>query len=326
VTDRLEGACARGFARHETFHPRYGWLRKAVEGVERDQAIFNAEDATVQLGVGKNMVKSIRYWALAAKLIEPTADSGSRNVLEQATCNGHAIFGDDGADPYLEAPGTLWLTHWWLLRPRCEIPVWWLAFNRFTPVEFTEAQLVEFVTEEISRSSWASPNVSSIEKDVSCLLRTYAAVRRGRASIDDLLDCPFRNLGLIEEVSADAFRFVLGRKPGLPPEVVLYAVIDWMAMQVTGARTVALSRLVAEPGTPGRVFRLGDTTLAELLSEAVSLTGIGVLSASAGTRQLAVAGDLDAAKQAVLKSYYRRVHLTLKRPLDRSSAMAGASA
>jgi len=58
----------------------------------------------------------------------------------------------------------------------------------------------------------------------------------------------------------------------------------------------------------------------------VSLTGIGVLSASAGTRQLAVAGDLDAAKQAVLKSYYRRVHLTLKRPLDRSSAMAGASA
>ena len=33
--------------------------------------IFTAADATVRLGVGKNMVRAIRFWATAAKVIEP---------------------------------------------------------------------------------------------------------------------------------------------------------------------------------------------------------------------------------------------------------------
>jgi len=325
VTEHLETSCARSFARHETFHPRYGWLRKAVIATAVDAAVFTAEDATVTLGVGKNMVRSIRYWAGAAKLIAPTSDSNARLVRETPTLNGQAIFGPMGADPYLEAPGTLWLVHWWMLRARCEIPVWWLAFHRFTAVEFTEDQLVEFVSEEIDRSSWTAPNISSIRKDVSCLLRTYAAARRGRASIDDILDCPFRNLALIEEPAPDRFRFVMGRKPGLPPEIVLFAAIDWMAMQESGARTAALTRMIAEPGSPGRAFRLGEQAMASLLDEAVGLTGVGVLSSGAGSRQLSIIGDLDAAKDDVLRGYYQRVNLPLVMPLELSRAMAGVA-
>jgi len=36
--------------------------------------IFEAEDATVKLGVGKNMVTSIRYWLQAARLIVKAED------------------------------------------------------------------------------------------------------------------------------------------------------------------------------------------------------------------------------------------------------------
>lgn len=318
MTEHLESACSRVFARHETFHPRYGWLRKAVEAVRIDDGVFTADDATVQLGVGKNMVRSIRYWATAAKLIKPTCDRTSHHVRQEATLNGKALFGKEGADPYLEASGTLWLTHWWLLRPTCELPVWWIAFQRFTAVEFTELQLVDFIAEEINRSSWESPVRSSLEKDVSCLLRTYAAVTRGRASIDDLLDCPFRNLGLIEEPAPDKFRFVLGKKPGLPAEIVLYAAIDWMAMQNSGAHTASVTRLFGEFGSPGRAFRLGEAAMSELLEEAIRVTGIGALSSGANSRQFAIEGDFDRAKESVLKSYYRRVHLPLTLPLDPS--------
>jgi len=318
ITEHLTGSCTRTFARHETFHPRYGWLRKAVDAVAIDETVFTADDATVQLGVGKNMVRSIRYWASAAKLIKPTSDSTSHRVREEPTLNGLAIFGPHGADPYLEASGTLWLSHWWLLRPPCDVPVWWLAFNRFTAVEFTERQLTEFVSEEIARSAWDSPNVSSIEKDVSCLLRTFAAVKRGRAAIDDLLDCPFRNLGLIEEPSPDTFRFVMGKKPGLPGEIVLFAAIDWLALQGSGARTASLSRLLNEPGAPGRAFKLTETSLAELLALGISSSGVATLTTGANARQLAVEGDLDEARERVLKAYYKRVRLPLQLRLDAS--------
>lgn len=319
MTETVEGSCLRVFARHETFHPRYGWLRKAVEAVTLDEAVFTADDSTVKLGVGKNMVRSIRYWASAASLIRQTADSTSHHVREEPTLNGNAIFGPRGADPYLEASGTLWLVHWWLLRPVCQLPVWWIAFNRFRAVEFTEPQLVEFVADEIGRSSWDSPMRSSIEKDVSCLLRTYAAVKRGRAAIDDLLDCPLRNLGLIEETSPDRFRFSLGRKPGMPAEIVLFAAVDWMAMQESGALTVSVSRLLNELGSPARVFKLNETALCELLEEAVARTGIGAVTTGASARQLVIDLDLNAAREKILKSYYKRVHLSLQLPIDPSN-------
>ena len=316
MTAHIEGACARMFARHETFHPRYGWLKKGVEAVGRDNGAFTAIDATVQLGVGKNMVRSIRYWASAAKLLSPAIDSSARKVREVATFNGEAIFGERGADPYLEAPGTLWLVHWWLLLPTCEIPVWWVVFQKFTAVEFTEKELVDFVESEIARSSWKSPNRSSIEKDISCLLRTYTAIKQGRAALDDLFDCPFRNLGIIEEDSPNRFRFVLGIKRGLPPEIVLFAVIEWMTMQESGAQTASISRLVGEVGGPGRAFRLGEAALTHLLEEAIRDTGIGSLSSGAGTRQLAIEQNLNEAKAVVLRSYYSRIHMRLALPLD----------
>ena len=52
---------AQVFARHETFHPRFGWLKKGFDKADRDSGIFLREDAPVLLGVGKNMVRSIRY-------------------------------------------------------------------------------------------------------------------------------------------------------------------------------------------------------------------------------------------------------------------------
>lgn len=57
------------FARHETFHPRYGWMRKAYLAAEHPRTFLDP-DATTKLGVGKNMVRAIRYWGLAYKVIE----------------------------------------------------------------------------------------------------------------------------------------------------------------------------------------------------------------------------------------------------------------
>lgn len=49
------------FARHETFHPRFGWLKKGYDKAIENSAIFSEESVSTTLGVGKNMVKTIRY-------------------------------------------------------------------------------------------------------------------------------------------------------------------------------------------------------------------------------------------------------------------------
>ena len=56
--------------RHETFTPRYGWLKKGYDAASREPDIFRAADAIEQLGVGKNMVRSIKFWCQAFKVLQ----------------------------------------------------------------------------------------------------------------------------------------------------------------------------------------------------------------------------------------------------------------
>ena len=58
------------FSGHETFPFRYTWLKKGVDAVMDDPAVFTSDRSTITLGVGKNMVRSIRHWCNAAGLIQ----------------------------------------------------------------------------------------------------------------------------------------------------------------------------------------------------------------------------------------------------------------
>jgi len=62
------------FAGHETFTLRYGWLKKAVDATGERPDIFQQDDALVTLGVGKNMVRSIRHWGLVTGILEENKD------------------------------------------------------------------------------------------------------------------------------------------------------------------------------------------------------------------------------------------------------------
>src|ERR1035437_1834804 len=57
------------FSGHETFVFRYGWLKKAYDAVRENPQSFGDDQAIVTLGVGKNMVRSIRHWALATGVL-----------------------------------------------------------------------------------------------------------------------------------------------------------------------------------------------------------------------------------------------------------------
>lgn len=304
---RLVEAAVPGFARHETFHPRFGWFRKAFS-VAWDPHVFTRSSAPVRIGVGKNMTRAIRFWGLAAKLLlENPNPVNPRSPGVVRTRMGHAIFGEMGWDPFMEDPGTLWLLHWLLLAPPSRLPIWWLAFNEFNAVEFRDADLdVAVATQLEAVSEWTNPHPSSRKKDVNALLRTYGPpVRNSRTSIDDILDCPLRELSLITRSEATGqYRFTLGPKPTLPPEVVAYAALDYIARTTTSGNTVTISRLAYQPGAPGRAFKLTEADFLAAL-EPVLLPAEGVdLVTRMGASQLSWSRDPSVIAVEILNGYY----------------------
>lgn len=305
----LADHCRPAFARHETFHPRFGWLRKAYEAAERSPDAFTEPDATVQLGVGKNMVHAIRYWGLAFKVLQRHEDpKRPRRPGVASTDLARTLFSEGGWDPYLEHAATLWLLHWQLLRPTCMAPAWWAVFNLYPGVQFDDEALTELVVEAAAAvDGWPSIVGASIEKDVNCLIRTYAQRPESRSSLDDILDSPFREIGLIEAAALDAkaYRFVPGPKPGLADEVVMYAALDYMSLATPGAGSISLARLASDVGGPGRAFKLSESDIYAALEAAASGHAGLRLAEPAGLKQLLVDGTTTSAARRVLGAYYR---------------------
>ena len=293
-------ACEPVFARHESFHLRYGWLKKAYEQVKEDKGIFKNERATVRLGVGKNMVRSIKFWGLASKLFE---EAGPGKV--RPTDLGKALLDDNGYDPYLENMETLWLLHWLLLSKPCKLPVWWLIMNKFsagnTPVKNVKKDVEAGVR---GVGAWTTPSMNSVKRDIDAFIHTYAA-KDGTPSIEEYLDCPLRQLRLARHES-DHLRFSFGRKDGLTPGIVAYACLDYMDKADIASKSVPVSRLASEHGSVGPTFKMSEDDISASLHDAV---GFGVTVNNVGGTQHLIRERDNESMEDMLESIYREAML-----------------
>jgi hypothetical protein len=254
-TDEVKAPKMTVFARHETFHPRFGWLKKGFDRAVKNPEVFLEDNAPVQLGVGKNMVRSIRYWCNAFDLLEN----------DEPTAFGKALLNKSGWDPYLEDPASLWLLHWQLLQQPCYATAWDFTFNHFRKVEFTYEDLYYELCEYRDREATRIAD-SSIKKDVSCILRMYVGQNAKATLNEDALDCPFTDLRLIQTAGDKRhYAFRIGPKQNLPAEIIVYAALIFAEGAYQTARTIPIANLLYDIGSPGLIFKLNESALCDAI-------------------------------------------------------------
>lgn len=317
--DEVTEAVEPVFARHETFQPRYGWLKKAVDITAEDSRVFYADDATVRFGVGKNMVRSIRYWGQAFKIVMEHQDlENSRRTVALPTRWGRSLLGDGGWDPFLEHLGSLWLLHWLLLRPPCTAPAWYAAFNEMRGIQFEDAELVAHLVDMVDRNGWDEVSSSSLKRDVDCFVRMYATRKKARDTIEDVLDSPFRELELLHPVPGEKkkiFQFNHGPKSSLPSDIVLFSCLDYVSARDVSARTVSISELAHVAGGPGRAFKLPESALYQALENAAAqFSEIGVAQPG-GIKQLSFDEHPREMSERVLEAHFAKA-MRVERQLD----------
>lgn len=286
------------FARHETFHPRFGWLKKGYDLALADPGIFLRDDAPVLLGVGKNMVRSIRYWCSAFKVLT------EKDGQIVPTRLGQQLLDDDGWDPFLENPASLWLLHWNLLKAPCTATAWAYAFGEFQAAEFTPEHLIDELRDYANGFS-ASIADSSLRKDVSCILRMYADQESKKGPTEDSIDCPFTALRLLYSVGdGRRYEFQVGPKETLPAEIVVAACLEFAGISENESSAMGVSRLAHLVDSPGRVFKLSEAAIAEAIEQVARRREDLFISDSAGLLQLQYSGDPLAMSEAILNKYF----------------------
>lgn len=296
------------FARHETFHVRHGWLKKGFDKAKEDPKLFLSDDATVVLGVGKNMVKAIKYWCLVFNILdEPRENNKSLGLYP--TDFGEQLFSDSGWDPFLENDASLWLLHWQIFKSPCWAPAWYYTYNSFKKVDFTKDILTNGLL-EYKENNFPNSNAvqSSLEKDINCILRMYTK-QNNKITGEDSIDCPFTELNLINNTTdSKHYAFNVGSKFNLPEEIIVACCLEYAHINdcENNSKTISVSRLLYEEGSPGLIFKLTESSIHDALDKVCGKFNNIYLSDTAGLVQLCFDENPQILSERILEEYYRR--------------------
>lgn len=248
--------------------------------------IFTSPDAVASLGVGKNMVASIRFWSRAFGL----------SCNDIPTPFAQSIFDSErGYDPYLEDEGTLWLLHYYLLTKQVA-SLYHLTFLDFQREkrEFDRNQLLAFVRRKCNVPEQKNVyNENTVKKDIGVLLHNYVTPSELRSNED--FSAIFLDLGLINALGSERYAFNDIEASHIHPDILLYALLDYKGedntISLDGMQEVAL------------IFGLSLTNLIELVREVVAQHPEDLsYTDNSGVKNLQFIHDIDAA--AVLNHYY----------------------
>lgn len=289
------------FGGHEKFVFRQGWLKKGVDAVQKDPAIFTRPDAFVILGVGKNMANSIRYWGLATGILQESVQTKG-NI--EPTEFGRELLDENGWDPYLEDIGTLWLIHWQLARNQGRGLVWYLTFSRYLDVEFRKEQLLEFLEKQLIHRKIHTTS-AMIEREVEVFLRTYTpAQTRQTNTPEESLNCPLVDISILNHLDK-FYRFNVGEKISLPVEIFGYCLLEFLQEKFQTRNTATVEECLYHPGSPGQIFKLDLNSIFDYITELEEVTnGALHIRESGGIQQIYLNNLSSKMKWDLLRGYY----------------------
>lgn len=232
--------------------------------------LFSREDdAMVILGVGKNMVRSMRFWAEAARVIEGTSER--KHIV---TDFGKSLIAGNGSekgfDPFLEDIQTLWLIHWNVSTvSRSPLFGWDFLLNRWQDPYLSITSVVKaFENETASRER--PPSRSTLEQMFEVFVHTYLPTRGRKGEVrEDNLDCPLVELQLlvpegVRESSTHngrhepVFKFRRDAKPEISSALFAYCLDDFWRQRHAREQTLSLETVVLGHGGPGQIFKLPE--------------------------------------------------------------------
>lgn len=257
--------------KHGSFYIRNGWPTKIIDAISQDSHIYspNNELAAVDsIGVGRVMIKAMRYWAVVLGIATESKDQ--QGICHTLTHLGQLIAEND---IYCTDKGSLWLLHRNLARNCDEATAWYWAFNDFTDSEFAKESFSDAFYSFLQRAG-ANYARSPVEKEFDCFKNTYVSDQAFSLSkiIDEDTVPFFAPLGLLEYKGKGLFTKRKLQVSEISEDVLLYCILADNEEHLRENRQVSISTLLDGAGQVGKYMNLSFSTLLELLQRLILLT------------------------------------------------------
>ena len=238
--------------RHESFSIREGWLAKGIKNVKENGNVFSSSEATDLLGIGTNMVKSLKYWMTATTLI----NDNYKNI--ELTNFGKLLY---DYDPYLEDIFSWWLIHVNLITNLNDSYVYNIFFNKCAGKSFSKREIFDQLNANLVKEK-IEFNENILQDEVNMIIKTY--------TIDEKIDnpennfiCPLSELNLIKKIDRDTYE---RNKPEY--RNLNYLVVYYLVLKNTNDReNISIDELIKGDNSPAKLLNLDKNLINEYLDE-----------------------------------------------------------
>jgi hypothetical protein len=280
------------FSGHDSFQCRQLWLKKGYDYVQEGKN-FNDEDAVVQLGVGKNMVSSIRFWLKAFNIID------NKDIPTEF---GKRLFDDEnGYDPFLEDEASLWLLHYQLVK-NSFASIYSIIFNEFRKEKlfFNKETFVNYVKRIGESNTDLNFNENTVAKDFIVFANLYKNDPESK-DVEDSFSGILSEIELLKTTGKgkeEQFYIENTERDNLPEAVILFTILD----NSSYGNSISLNSLEFDLNSPGSIFALNRSGLMNKISDIVDEFKDITFTDQAGIKELQFKKKSDAYK--ILDTYY----------------------
>lgn len=281
------------FSGHESFQCRHLWIKKGFDFIKNGKA-FSDESAVLELGVGKNMVNSIRFWMKAFNIIDDK---------DQITDFAERLLNDEnGWDKYLEDEATLWLLHYQLVK-RGHASIYNMMFNEFRKekIEFTKDNFSVYIQRKSDELGFQF-NKNTVRDDFDVFLKMYLRSDSKAKDKEESYSGLLSELEFVKSIGRGENKYYVienSDRNEIPEEIILYCILDSGEFE----KSVNLNLLEQSNNNVGSIFAINRSGLLNKI-ESISLKYKKeiVFNDHAGIKELQFKSEL--APLTILERYY----------------------
>lgn len=253
--------------KHGSFYLRSGWGTKIIQAVSEDEMIFtpsNELKAVDNIGLGRVMVKALRYWADATGL---TVEKKKQNGIKEVKTELFHLINEN--DRYFQKPGSLLLLHRNLARNDGNATAWYWAFNEFDKQSFTKEEFVEGLHYYLAVNGMKIKK-AAVEKEFNCFKNTYVSDKKFdiKTVVDEDTYPMLAPLHLLKQREGKKMEKTSLSKADIPLTVLIYAIAMDNQAESTQGGQISIDKIMEDKKQVGKYFCIRYSKLIEMLVEA----------------------------------------------------------
>jgi len=253
--------------KHSSFYMRSGWGTKIIQAVNEDDMIFtpsNEQKAIDSIGLGRIMIKALRYWSVAMGLTE---ENKTQVGIQQKRTDIYDVI--NTFDKYFQNVCSLLMMHRRLALNRENATAWYWLFNEWEGNSIDKEEFSEGLHTYLAVNGM-NIKKDAIGKEFNCLKNTYISDKK--FDLKNIMDedtlpflAPIKILYINDKKRIEKNQLT---KNEVPIELLIYSIAMDNSNESFEGKQVSIDKLMEEKMQIGKYYNMKYSKLIEALLEA----------------------------------------------------------